>query len=749
MPNDHRFIIGRLPWSICRCSSVTYSVLVIIATILAMGLVSYLVVPRRSEPLRIKFNMTEDLTTEEPSKDSEARPLGLGVQPGTEVCDTRACNEEANRLIKSVNSSVNPCDDFYLYVCSRWSEENVPDDVQDKTSTDYAILDRYSDFLGAVLKQENKEVPSAKTLFESCINPDRNLFQDVRSAFFYMIGFQDWPYHTLSEIGDAELSSKVGAVYRHLGLDTVFHFEVVEDPEESKPSMSIEQPDLLVGHSRGSVGDYEYLNKAYRSLMEYFEKESGTNVPLVELDLADRKGSVHQHQECTVLLNKCTASHVSALPKSKLFRWVTLLEQAFGERMTIHNEFIRTPSPEYISSFSDDLPSTLKRHDLLNYLLFRICLALSPLISNNTLRHQLASIAYARQPGYPQRLTVSNYCIRFWNKFEPFLPMMLAYERSVRKIGYTVLRVLVMENLNSTLFDFIQKRLATVFSNKFKDHVLEHLRKISWEPLVPQAFFKKTFKNKYLSGLYTDNPTKPLTSFFYFWLKRSTQKRSYLKDGGDDDLRPGWQSGFLNTFTTLHPPFRKLEIPLPVFDMSLANHKYLHKFHIPRVAPRIYHSLFKYIYYLAYGFYFNTSTSDPASVFENLRSCLQKDYAFLTSPLSAKSLDSEKTSLSDMLDVLAVQLALKAYDDEISREGTSFRFKEATNFSADQLFFLYYAKSFCDSYNPSFIDKALKDSDVSPGWYRVNGPLRHMNQFAASFRCPPGSFMNPKKKCVL
>ncbi|CAN7987168.1 unnamed protein product, partial [Ixodes hexagonus] len=184
-----------------------------------------------------------------------------------------------------------------------------------------------------------------------------------------------------------------------------------------------------------------------------------------------------------------------------------------------------------------------------------------------------------------------------------------------------------------------------------------------------------------------------------------------------------------------------------VFDFGLQHDPKLWKFHIPRAGVRIYHSFVKYTYYLAYSFYFNTTSSDPASVLENLRGCLQKSYALMSSPLFSRNLDSDKTSLSDMADLLAVKLAFAAYQYELLKELSGFRFAKAPWISSEQLFFTYYAMNFCENHNPKFLEHVLKFSDTSPGWYRVNGPLRHMREFAAAFRCSKGSFMNPGRKC--
>ncbi|XP_070384755.1 neprilysin-1-like [Dermacentor albipictus] len=107
----------------------------------------------------------------------------------------------------------------------------------------------------------------------------------------------------------------------------------------------------------------------------------------------------------------------------------------------------------------------------------------------------------------------------------------------------------------------------------------------------------------------------------------------------------------------------------------------------------------------------------------------------------------EKASTADMLDVLAVGLAYQSFEEYMVKEVSNFRFREARQFSPEQLFFIFYGMSHCENANPLF-DSWLQASDVSLAWARVNGPLRHVPEFAAAFRCALGSFMNPHDKCT-
>ena len=46
---------------------------------------------------------------------------------GSDVCTTRQCAETATLLFQGLNESVDPCEDFYQFVCGNWIQNNYVD----------------------------------------------------------------------------------------------------------------------------------------------------------------------------------------------------------------------------------------------------------------------------------------------------------------------------------------------------------------------------------------------------------------------------------------------------------------------------------------------------------------------------------------------------------------------------------------------------------------------------------------------
>lgn len=64
-----------------------------------------------------------------------------------------------------------------------------------------------------------------------------------------------------------------------------------------------------------------------------------------------------------------------------------------------------------------------------------------------------------------------------------------------------------------------------------------------------------------------------------------------------------------------------------------------------------------------------------------------------------------------------------------------------------QLFWMSAANTWCSVYRNEAIKLRITTGFHAPGRFRVIGPMSNMEEFAADFKCPVGSPMNPAKKC--
>ncbi|XP_075558551.1 membrane metallo-endopeptidase-like 1 [Dermacentor variabilis] len=659
-------------------------------------------------------------------------------------CTSKQCVEQGTKLVDELEPKIRPCDDFYQHACVRWQHRQPTNVQSDRLSVDYALVDLFSELLVNVIRSDATPFPELKFFIDECVRPQPNLFRNVRDAILRHLDLKGWPYEMDNTIPDQTLSTKVGRVFSEVGLETLF--SVYRGPTGTV----IGQPrNLLLRHFLGSEPQIagRLLGKAYEALIQTmakktaapFEEPTMTNVTAVEI-LLRRMLNANRAVLDAGRLKNCSTRQMIDLPRLGIVSMHRFLEAAVGADSAMsETTSIHLSDTDY---FDRMRTLALTKHDLLNYVIYRVILELTPLISNWTLRSTLASVAYSRYAEFSERLDPAQMCVRFLERYEPVVPLYLSFKRALELLGGPSVIRSVLDVLKNTFLADLQN--STMFTNAFKQHATSQVKDIYWEALMPYWLSEQKAAESYADGLYTNNPRHPAPHFFYFWMRTSAQRKRDFLFGN----KTSWTGGFLNAWATLDPPYDHLEIPLPVFDFMMPNDSSITHLHLPRVGPRVYRELQRFLWHEAINFDLKRSASEESHYFDRLRHCLENQYRDIDFNPSRVPFNSAKTSASDLLDLLAVRTAFHAYLRQLGAHDGDYRLAGAPNLSGQQLFFLYYARSHCERLNPRFAVKLMTNGPVSPGWYRVNGPLRNMPDFAIAFGCPPGTSMNPVDKCL-
>ncbi|KAF9349780.1 hypothetical protein BGX26_011973 [Mortierella sp. AD094] len=70
-------------------------------------------------------------------------------------------------------------------------------------------------------------------------------------------------------------------------------------------------------------------------------------------------------------------------------------------------------------------------------------------------------------------------------------------------------------------------------------------------------------------------------------------------------------------------------------------------------------------------------------------------------------------------------------------------------YTPEQLFFIQWGHLWCSKARPGYAKALLAEDIHSPAKWRINGVVRNLDYFAETFKCKPGTPMNPTNKCVL
>ncbi|XP_031329902.1 neprilysin-2-like isoform X2 [Photinus pyralis] len=124
--------------------------------------------------------------------------------------------------------------------------------------------------------------------------------------------------------------------------------------------------------------------------------------------------------------------------------------------------------------------------------------------------------------------------------------------------------------------------------------------------------------------------------------------------------------------------------------------------------------------------------------------CIEKQYSNYTFPGLHRKVDGKHTLGENIADNIGLQIAHLAY--KTWRESNEPENKlPGLNYTRNQQFWISFAQTWCQKLQDNYPGNVF---DVhSPPRYRVIGTLTNLREFARDFKCPKHSPMNPPQKC--
>ncbi|XP_031370776.1 neprilysin-4-like isoform X2 [Apis dorsata] len=133
--------------------------------------------------------------------------------------------------------------------------------------------------------------------------------------------------------------------------------------------------------------------------------------------------------------------------------------------------------------------------------------------------------------------------------------------------------------------------------------------------------------------------------------------------------------------------------------------------------------------------------------FHQRAQCLIDQYSHYIVPEVGMKIDGMNTQGENIADNGGIKQAFRAYERWLRLNEDADETLPGLNATGKQLFFLNFAQVWCGSMRPEATRNKLKTAVHSPGKFRVIGTLSNSKDFAEVFHCPLGAPMNPIKKC--
>ncbi|OQV23736.1 putative Neprilysin-2 [Hypsibius exemplaris] len=188
-------------------------------------------------------------------------------EPPPEMCQSTACINYGRLLKGSINSSANPCTDFYSYSCGNF-QKTLPygdriRDLDDLVSDELVL--RMHDIL-ITLEKDNR----TKEDYEKKATQFHQLCMDLNATFakeqmVHILQNLSWPLLTASSQGSPSLPALLKEAHQH-GISALFHISRLPDPLHPRdPFWTIEEGRLQLATS---IYDSTELREIYRIFMK-------------------------------------------------------------------------------------------------------------------------------------------------------------------------------------------------------------------------------------------------------------------------------------------------------------------------------------------------------------------------------------------------------------------------------------------------------------------------------------------------
>lgn len=141
-------------------------------------------------------------------------------------------------------------------------------------------------------------------------------------------------------------------------------------------------------------------------------------------------------------------------------------------------------------------------------------------------------------------------------------------------------------------------------------------------------------------------------------------------------------------------------------------------------------------------------TNGTIESYVNMTQCFVDQYSNYFVPELGEHVDGKKTLGENIADNGGVREALEALRKHLRKHGPEPKLPGFEHLSSEQLFFLSFGNLWCGVSTIENLKLDLED-EHSPQQFRARGALQNNKDFAIIWHCPPGSPMNPNKKCVI
>ncbi|KAG1651935.1 Neprilysin-2 [Nymphon striatum] len=153
--------------------------------------------------------------------------------------------------------------------------------------------------------------------------------------------------------------------------------------------------------------------------------------------------------------------------------------------------------------------------------------------------------------------------------------------------------------------------------------------------------------------------------------------------------------------------------------------------------------------YAANGTFTNWWSNSTRLEYNNKIQCFKTEYAKYDYPhVENEKLNTDLTIGEIIGDFTGIESSYHFLEEYLKANGGNKK-HDSFGYTDRQLFWIAYGQVWCNKITVEQAKKSWQSNSHPPGEIRINGPLKHSQQFSKDFNCKTDDEMNPKLKCSL
>ncbi|KAG7208967.1 hypothetical protein KM043_015136 [Ampulex compressa] len=683
------------------------------------------------------------------------------------VCNTEACHRLSAEIRSNINTSVDPCDNFFQYACGGWIAKHPLPDGFKRFSRLSIMHQELQTILRELLEEpikptDNSAARAVKQQFQSCMDEATRNRDSIIQLLNIVESVSLWPMiHTEGTI--TKTWQQIHDEFNQMtGIPSLYAVTVYTKKFGSTvKSIFLDQPEFIFDprlerYTREGVLRYiDFLIK----VVKHFPCIAGTFIPdevirkdiekvydlrakldkLMTPNLFKNRGRKMSIKEAQLFLDNAT----HGVKQIDAFDAIQTAFRNVKDVTVTPDEMIHVREPNYfqglVQILSDTSPNVIINHIIIHFV-------------ERHLRHTTTHHIRLLTELYGQDADRVTYCVNMPNIQVALSSMYIknffsAEKRaSVVEIVENVKKAIAKQAARTDWLDIVAFNFSMKKIRKM-DQVIGYKDAI-WNDREVEAYYAEyNMGGNYLQNILNYEGVE------YRRLLRTLRYRS------TNELMKRPQERPINMASLYRSVYNRLELPAgllrwPYFDIDLTtNANYAT---IGTAVGLTLATMFDSVgyYFNATGAYMPAVSQESDEAHYNHIKCFENqynDYArkFLTDAGRTYH-DQNSFLVQTMYDSFGLSVAMEAYENKIYSKGNKLDvLPDLEGFYYQEQFLLAFAAPYCETVNSDELYDMVQNGRHTTAELRVNFAVSNLEAFSNIFNCRPKSPMNPTNKCYI